>query len=127
MDERKLSLIVKSIRKIKSTQAIYLFGSEARGEAGPLSDIDICVIAPHASEQEKNDIESCASPGVDVVLFEDIPLVIQVRIFREGKLLYAAHQRYVDDLAWRTLKEYFDYKPILKKFIELYLPGAHYV
>ena len=127
MNNKKLLLIIAAIKKIKSVKAIYLFGSQARGEAGPLSDIDICVIAPAASEKDRNKILGCAYYDVDVVLFADLPLTIKVRIFREGKPLHVADLHYIDELAWRTMKEYFDYKLILKEFIETYLPGAHYV
>ena len=127
MDTKRIGEIVAEIKKIKNVGAIYLFGSHARGEAGPLSDIDICVIAPTASEKERDEIAGCAYWDVDVVLFNILPLTIQARIFKEGKLLYVADQHYIDELAWRTTKMYFDYKPILKNFIETYLPGVHYV
>lgn len=124
---RDITPIIASIKRNKAVKAIYLFGSQVRGEAGPLSDIDICVIAPAASEKEKNEIAGCAYHDVDVVLFDNLPLTIQARIFKEGKLLYVANQDYIDELAWRTTKMYFDFKPILKKFIETYLPGVNYV
>ncbi len=119
--------IISELSKHKRVKAIYLFGSQARKDAGPLSDTDLCVLAPQVSEKEKNVILSYASPKVDLVLFEDLPLTIKVRVLREGKRLYVADLGYVNDLDWRTMKEYFDFKPILKKFIEVYLPRSHYV
>jgi len=127
MIKKRIDIIVAELKKIRSIQAIYLFGSQVRGEAGPLSDIDICVIAPAASKKEKNEISGCAYHDVDIILFDNLPLTIQARIFKEGKLLFVANQHYIDELAWRTTKTYLDYKPILKKFIETYLPGVHYV
>jgi len=124
---RDITKIISSIKKNKTVKAIYLFGSQARNEAGPLSDIDICVIAPTASEKEKNDIAGCGYWDVDIVLFDNLSLIIQARIFKEGKSLYVADPDYINELAWRTTKTYFDFKPILKKFIETYIPGAHYV
>ena len=121
---KKIALELSEDSKVK---AVYLFGSQATGKAGPLSDIDICVIAPGLSEQEKSNIWSYASEKVEVVLFDDIPLTIKNRVFREGKPLYVANQKYIDDLNWRTTKEYWDFKPILKEFIEEYIPGAEYV
>jgi|SRR3989344_6141987 len=121
---KKIALELSEDSKVK---AVYLFGSQATGKAGPLSDIDICVIAPGLSEQEKSNIWSYASEKVEVVLFDDLPLTIKNRVFREGKPLYVANQKYIDDLNWRTTKEYWDFKPILKEFIEEYIPGAEYV
>ena len=124
---KQIEPITSAISHQAKVKAIYLFGSQARGEAGPLSDIDLCVIAQGISEEEKNNILGYGSEKVDIVLFDDLPLTIKVRVFREGKLLYQTSQRYVDELAWRTTKEYFDFKPLLKKSIEVYLPGVHYV
>lgn len=121
---KKLAAQLASLKKVK---AVYLFGSAAKRKVGPLSDIDICVIAPHLSEEEKSVILSYSSKKVDLVLFDDLPLSLQARIFREGKPLFLREKNYIADLSWRTLKEYFDFKPVLKRFLETYLPGAHYV
>lgn len=34
-------------------RAIYLFGSHARGEAKPDSDVDLCIVADDAADQSK--------------------------------------------------------------------------
>ena len=34
-------------------RAVYLFGSHARGEAGPDSDVDLCLVAEGAEQQLK--------------------------------------------------------------------------
>jgi predicted nucleotidyltransferase len=34
-----------------SVQAVYLFGSHARGEARPDSDVDLCVVSEDAADQ----------------------------------------------------------------------------
>ncbi len=75
----------------------------------------------------KIDVLGFSSDKVDITLFDDLPLTIKVRVFREGKPLYVADQKYIEQLGWRTTKEYWDFKPILKGFIEDYLPGVHYV
>ncbi len=119
--------VTKDLAKNQKVKAVYLFGSQATGRAGPLSDFDICVIAPGITEKEKGDIRGCGPEKADVVLFDDLPLAIQVRVFREGKLLYVSDKRYIDALAWRTTKEYWDFKPVIKRFIQAYLPGVEYV
>lgn len=122
-----LKRLITQLSSCSGVKAIYLFGSRARGKAGPLSDIDICVIAPGVSEKDKIDILGYASDKVDVVLFNDLPIIIKARVFREGKPLYVADQKYINGLEWKTTKEYWDFKPILRQFIEAYLPGVHYV
>lgn len=45
LDQKTLDAIVAQIVKVLDPEKIILFGSYARGEAGPDSDVDIAVIA----------------------------------------------------------------------------------
>ena len=119
--------LISNLKKYKVIQGVYLFGSQARFEAGPLSDIDICVVAPHCSSRMKLDILGYGSNKVDISFFDDLPLNIQVRVFKEGKLLFGVNQRVLDDLMWRTMKEYFDYEPHRLRIMEAYIPDVHHV
>jgi len=125
--QKQIKKLVKELSKIKSIKAIYLFGSHATGNAGPLSDIDICVIAPNITEKEKEEVTRNGFENMDLMLFSDLPLTIQVRVLRQGKPLYLTDKNYINTLTWRITKEYWDFKPTLKRFIETYLPGANYV
>ena len=119
--------LVSSLKIFKEVKVIYLFGSKARGEAGVLSDTDICIIAPIISEKLKTEILGFSSRKVDIVLFEDLPLNIKMRVLQEGKVLFVSDQRYMDDLAWRTTKEYIDFGSRRNMFLQLYLPEIAHV
>ena len=43
--------LTDKIRALVDAQAVYLFGSKAKGTAREDSDIDICVVAPTASKR----------------------------------------------------------------------------
>jgi predicted nucleotidyltransferase len=47
---------------------IYLFGSEARGESGPASDLDFCVVPPDDAP------ETLYRPGVHRAVRHILPL-----------------------------------------------------
>ena len=49
--------LTDKIRALVDAQAVYLFGSQAKGTAREDSDIDICVVAPTASK--RNTLEMC--------------------------------------------------------------------
>jgi predicted nucleotidyltransferase len=69
--------------------AILLYGSVARGEEKPISDIDLCVIAERGISRGAGErILSHASPSLDITLFWDLPLPIRYRVLREGNLLW---------------------------------------
>ena len=97
--------IITTIRGAASVRKIILFGSAARGESNPDSDIDILVIVPDGTHRRKTAQTihraifvkkiDCA---VDVVVATESDLVNHAEDFwtviypalRDGKTLYAA-------------------------------------
>jgi predicted nucleotidyltransferase len=82
---------------------IYLFGSEARGESGPESDLDFCVVLPADAPQSLYRDRSihhrlCGlNTAVDVVRLpfadfdaraEHVVACLAATVVREGRLLY---------------------------------------
>ncbi len=125
--EKPIKDLISASQKSDSIVAVILFGSHARKEAGPLSDTDVCIVAPGISQKVKLDLQSYASAKIDILFFDDLPLNIKVRVIQEGKVLLMKDKRRVDTLSWLTLKEYFDYKIHQTRLIETYLPGVSYV
>jgi predicted nucleotidyltransferase len=80
---------VKAVLDREHVIAILLYGSVARGEEKPISDIDLCVITGTKIQRaERERILSHASPRLDITLFWDLPLPIRFRVLREGQLLW---------------------------------------
>ena len=46
-----LAQCLLAIGHVRRVHTVYLFGSHARGEAGPDSDVDLCIVAEGAEEQ----------------------------------------------------------------------------
>jgi predicted nucleotidyltransferase len=84
---------------------VYLFGSEARGEAGPDSDLDFCVVLPDEAPQSLYRDRSIhrrfwgLHAAVDVVRLPlndfdaraaHVVASLPATILREGRLLYDA-------------------------------------
>ena len=72
--------IAEKIAKNKHVKAVYLFGSYASGKAHLLSDIDLCIIT-----DGNEDIDYPINDNLDVSYFHDLPLIIQFRVFKEGR------------------------------------------
>jgi predicted nucleotidyltransferase len=96
--ERAIGRIVEAMQP----EAIYLFGSHARGEAGPDSDYDLLVILPDDAPATRRSLRATAEiprdPGVplDIVpcrrsVFEskrDRVGTLSYQATREGRLVY---------------------------------------
>src|SRR5204863_7812752 len=48
-----LARCLEAMNKVMPLRAVYLFGSHARGDARPDSDVDLCIVADGAAEQLK--------------------------------------------------------------------------
>lgn len=102
MDERVLSEIVARILRVVPAERIILFGSAARGEDGPDSDLDLLVIAAcdHRRMTAQRVYRALAGIGrakdvlvvkpEDVGMLRESPAGVYAEAFRDGRTLYAA-------------------------------------
>jgi hypothetical protein len=99
-----LAEVVRRLVEVYQPERIYLFGSVARGDAGPDSDYDILVVVPDAAQPERRRsriaYEALWGTGVaaDVLVWTasqfnsrtHLPSSLPATVIREGKLLHAA-------------------------------------
>jgi predicted nucleotidyltransferase len=99
-----LAEIVRRLVEAYRPERIYLFGSVARGEAGPDSDYDLLVVVPDDAPPERSDSRLAyevlwgTGRAADVIVWRKSPferraLVVcslPATVLREGKVLYAA-------------------------------------
>jgi predicted nucleotidyltransferase len=99
----KLAEIVSRLVEAYEPERIYLFGSEARGDAGPDSDFDLLVVVPNEAPPEMKRsrlaYERLWGTGVaaDVLVWTKerfdsrlhLKASLPATVLREGKLLYA--------------------------------------
>ena len=104
----KLSKIIETIKAHPNVIAIYLFGSHAKGEATPLSDIDIAVIMENPTPESEAEIGSLASPQIDVVLFHRLPLHIKHEVFKYGREIFVRNEEKLLEVKLEVMREYLD-------------------
>jgi len=101
----KTKEIQQMVRRIVSRfhpEQIILFGSHARGEAGPDSDVDLLIVLPFLGSKREKQLEirlalqSIRTPKdilvttpEDFLWRKEIPGTIERPAAREGKILYA--------------------------------------
>ena len=104
IDEHVLQQIVKRIVAAAHPSRVILFGSYARGEAEPGSDLDLMVIETQVPDPyaEMISLPEAVGPigvGVDVLVYSDAEMNKRrdwctspvYWALREGRTLYAAH------------------------------------
>lgn len=109
---------VAEFKKIKQVKAVFLFGSYARGEQKPISDIDICVVAEkNISESIKADIAGNSSKKVEISLFWDLPPSVRYSAIKEARMLFMRDEEFFHDATVRTMSEYLDFRHIIDRNI----------
>ncbi len=118
MNEQQVSRI-KEILREQPIALAYLYGSQARKKAGPLSDVDIAVLFNHGRQEDAGSMEKYsqlhgalqkeAGREVDLVDLAEVksPLLRHRIVFR-GKLLHCASQKARRNFENKVLREYED-------------------
>jgi hypothetical protein len=115
--ERLTALLARAERD-PAVLAVILFGSRARGENTPDSDIDICLVLEPRSysdlELSEKKLDYLAEFDLDIHIYQQLPLYIRPRVLREGKVLFCRNEDTLYELAFRTIQEYEDFKHIYR-------------
>lgn len=118
-NEEKLKIadeIVKKLYKIREVIAIIMFGSQATGKARPDSDVDLAVITKISSDKMKNKVIEEGDEIVQVSHFNTLPLEIQFRVIKEGKVLFCKDENELKNQVRKTILRYLDFDFFLTKF-----------
>jgi predicted nucleotidyltransferase len=113
-----LEKILAELKSHPKVVAIYLFGSYARGEATPLSDIDIAVILNDIDPQTEGEIGSLYSDKIDLVLFHRLPIYIQFEVLKEGKELFVADEEYLKEVRFQVIRDYLEHEWLYRRLKE---------
>lgn len=96
----------------------YLFGSHARGQAGPLSDVDVALLAPTVEPHDRLDLRLRISgrladvarlPTLDVIVLDESPLVLAGEVVRDGVVIHSVDEGLRSEYESRIFREFVDF------------------
>jgi len=93
--------VLDVLTRFPAVERVILFGSRARGDAGPRADIDLAVACPQAGEAEWLKIAEAVEEEaetlllIDLVRLEEASADLRDRIRSEGRVLYDQQARSV--------------------------------
>jgi predicted nucleotidyltransferase len=111
-------------RLVPGLAAAYLFGSRARNEATPASDVDVALLyerAPASTLMARpffatSELESILGQDVDLVVLNDAPRDLVHRVLRDGILVFEADRGARIAFEVKARNEYFDLLPTLERY-----------
>lgn len=124
MDLANMENKLKEYAQQKEIAALYLFGSAARGQLTPLSDIDIAVLlSPEADSANLFNrrlkmtvdlMKVLDTDHVDLVILNQAPPLLCHRVITEGQIIYCRDDAERVRFETRKILEYLDFKPVLE-------------
>jgi len=107
--------------------AAYVFGSVARGDARPASDVDVAVLLtgpvpgrlaglPYSLERR---LELALRRAVQVVVLNSAPPELVARVLRDGEILLERDRSQRIRFEVRARNLYFDLQPFLRRYRRL--------
>jgi predicted nucleotidyltransferase len=118
---KKLLPIFKKYEEIK---LVYLFGSQATGKAGPLSDYDFAIYLDEKDKKRIFDIKlellasisrALQTDKVDIVVLNTVDAPeLKYNIIKEGKAIFERDSFKLLVEPW-IMNEYFDFKMSLQR------------
>lgn len=116
--------LIEKVKLDEAVLAVMLFGSRARGEEMPTSDIDLCLVLPpgRGTTAEQTSVRMTyleeSSERLGIRIFQELPLYIRRRVLREGKVLFCRDLDALYGIACRTAQAFEDFKPIYRQYLE---------
>ncbi len=107
---------------------LYLFGSQARGKTGPLSDYDFAVQSvPGLSAAKRFHLKLqlmdrlsriLRTDAVDVVLLEDASPLLAHRVLKDARIVFCRNQKSRIRSEFHTLTSYLDFSDDLQFYAQ---------
>jgi uncharacterized protein len=117
--EDRLRQCVASIPEVKLA---VLFGSTARGQARPRSDVDLGVLlepdTPEARSRVESELWRVTDRTLDVIYLDKAPPLLRFEIARDGVLLHQEKDHLWTDFKTRAMLDWWDWEPIAKRIEE---------
>jgi predicted nucleotidyltransferase len=121
VDEAALKRLSQALHK-EGVVAAMLIGSQARGTAGPLSDVDIAIWHdPTLDPRARLDLQlrlvrdagsALSTDEIDIVMLNDAPPLMRHRAIRDGKRLIECNHDERVRLETRAILDYLDTAPL---------------
>lgn len=110
----------QTVAALPEVRLAVLFGSTARGKAGPRSDVDIGVLLDPDSPDARDRVEielgrAVAGRDIHVVFLKEAPPLLRFEIARDGVVLRQDEDGLWTDFKTRAMIDWWDWEPIARQ------------
>jgi uncharacterized protein len=118
-----LERLSRTAASFPQVRLAVLFGSTARGKAGPQSDIDLGILLEPYSPELRFKVEAelgrAARKGVDIVLLDEAPPLLRFEITRDGVLLFEREEGLWTAFKAKAMVDWWEWAPTARMMGEI--------
>jgi predicted nucleotidyltransferase len=132
----KMPEIINKVSADPDVVALYAFGSLAKGDLKPLSDLDFAILlSRELDKQERLDKHldligiftgTFHTDDIDLVVLNDAPPRFAYNILKNGKRLVLKDKSHLIDFHEHTNKMFIEFKRVRDEFDTAFLQGIGY-
>ena len=123
MKKMIIDKIIKIGKENNAIQAVYLFGSQAKNQAGTNSDIDIAVLLEDNYTKKSGEIKvklyeeliKAGIDNIDLVILNQASALLSYEVVKENYLLYKKEDFDAASYQSLAIRKYLDFEYYLKK------------
>ena len=117
-----LEKLLNKAKQDPEVLSVILFGSQACGEATAASDVDVCLVLLNQRYDSlylsRTKLEYLKMDGLDIHIYQQLPLYIRRRVIKEGKVLFVRDEELLYELAFRTAQAFEDFRHLYYDYLE---------
>ncbi len=127
---RQVTRLVDKVKEDEAVLSVLLFGSHARGQETPTSDIDLCLVLPRDREARTDQTAvrmaylEGGSGRLRIHVFQQLPLHVRRRVLKEAVVLWCKDWDALYGIACRTAQAFDDFKPIYRAYLDQVAHGG---
>lgn len=118
--------LIESFKADKDILALYVFGSYAKNNIKPLSDIDFAVVLNDIFPKEKYSkkrinllnkaVEVLKTEEIDLIILNQVPPFLAFQVIKNGRILFCRDNLKLVNKRVNILNEYFDFMPVINEY-----------
>jgi predicted nucleotidyltransferase len=117
----QIHAVVAAAQGDEDVLAVILYGSQVRGDARPGSDTDVCLVLTPGTRDATTlgqlRLRYASLGDLDVQLFQRLPLYVQCRVLREGRVLFVRDEDALYAEAFRTVRAWELFRPRYEAYL----------
>jgi predicted nucleotidyltransferase len=119
--DRALERLVTAARADQDVLAVLLYGSQARGDTHAGSDVDVALVLTDVPRERleigRIQLRYASLGDADVQIFQRLPLYVQSRVLREGRVLFVRDEDALYEAAFRTVRAWELFRPRYERYL----------